>query len=307
MPSPIRSTLALFSFLMATNAEALTREESQEANRFMLNNSVYVLYHEIGHLFVGEFELPVLGKEEDAADNLATLLLLAEDNAASTAALNDSANGWYLSEYSDEASHYESADFYDNHSLDIQRSYAIVCLMVGSDPEKFGEIADEFDLSKDRQSGCASDFAQAVNSWDSLLSKSARDGKAGKPIKVVYEASGDYADVANELKRNKFLERAAEMVTESYVLPRKMTFVGKVCGEANAYYDPSNAQVIYCYELAEYFLGLKIQDLATADEDSDEEVADTDEDEEAEDDEEEYEDDEPASTQITGRLSGSAK
>jgi hypothetical protein len=35
-----------------------------------------VLHHEIGHLLINELDLPVLGWEEDAADSLATLMLL---------------------------------------------------------------------------------------------------------------------------------------------------------------------------------------------------------------------------------------
>ncbi|MET1076458.1 MAG: DUF4344 domain-containing metallopeptidase [Pseudomonas sp.] len=304
MTSFAKHAFALLGSLWPLSASALTQDDVKEAKSFMLNNSVYVLYHEIGHLFVGEFELPVLGKEEDAADNVATLMLLAEDTDASAAALNDAANGWYLSEYSDEATHYENADFYDNHSLDIQRSYAIVCLMVGSDAEKFGEIADEFDLDKDRQEGCASDFAQAVTSWDSLLASSVRDGKAGKAIKVEYESGGDdYQEVANILKGAKFLEQAAALVTESYVLPRKITFTGKVCGEANAYYSPGSAEVIYCYELADYFYGLKVKDIAANEEGGDEEADDEEEVAVEEEDDEQADEESPSASGIRGTLS----
>ncbi|MES2820091.1 MAG: DUF4344 domain-containing metallopeptidase [Pseudomonadota bacterium] len=312
MTSLARTILLSLGVLLSTQARALTPDEVDAAKSFMLNNSVYVLYHEIGHLFVGEFELPVLGKEEDAADNLATLLLLAEDNEASADALTDAANGWYLSEYSDEATSYENADFYDNHSLDIQRSFAIVCLMVGSDAQKFGPIADEFELDKDRQAGCSEDFAQAVNSWDSLLKRNERQDKAGKSIKVVYESGGeDYEMVVAELKKNRFLELAASMVTDSYVLPRKVQFTGKLCDEANAYYDPSSGEIIFCYELADYFFGLMSKSFEL--EDGDETVAEEADEEEYEDtDEDAYEDagadeEDDAITRIRNKLSGSAE
>jgi hypothetical protein len=270
----VRLLLVALGALLSAQAHALTEDEVEEAMSFMLNNSVFVLYHEIGHLFVGEFELPVLGKEEDAADNLATLLLLGEDTEAATDALIDSANGWYLSEYSDEASEYQNADFYDNHSLDIQRSFAIVCLMVGSDAEKFAEIADEFELDKERQAGCEDDFTQAVRSWTSLLARNERTGRAGKPIKVVYEPAGeDYQVIEQVFKENRFLEQAAEMVTESYVLPRNVQFTARLCDEANAYYDPASGEVSFCYELADYFFALMVDSLESeAEEDEGEEI-----------------------------------
>lgn len=307
MKSLVRTLLLSLGALLSSQAQALTEDEVVAAKSFMLNNSVYVLYHEIGHLFVGEFKLPVLGKEEDAADNLATLLLLAEDNEASVDALSDAANGWYLSEYSDEAVNYENADFYDNHSLDIQRSFAIVCLMVGSDAEKFAPIADEFELDKDRQAGCADDFAQAVNSWDSLLKRNERSDKAGKSIKVVYESAGDdFEVVAAELKKNRFLERASRMVTDSYVLPRKVQFTGKRCGEANAYYDPDSGEIIFCYELADYFFGLMSTSLELEDDEAEAEDADEDADEDQGVDlAADIDEDDDAITRIRNKLSGS--
>ena len=32
--------------------------------------------------------------------------------------------------------------YYDEHGLDWQRAYQIVCLMVGSNPDQFGQLAD---------------------------------------------------------------------------------------------------------------------------------------------------------------------
>ena len=81
-------------------AQELTEEQQAIAVEFALNNSIFVLQHEIGHLFVGEFNLPVLGKEEDAADSLASVMLLSQENETSDQALRDAADGWYLSEYS---------------------------------------------------------------------------------------------------------------------------------------------------------------------------------------------------------------
>ena len=35
--------------------------------------------------------------------------------------------------------------------MNLQRAYQIVCFMVGSDPEKYKELADETKLPEDRQ------------------------------------------------------------------------------------------------------------------------------------------------------------
>ena len=60
--------------LIDDSEQELTEDQQLIATEFALNNGLFVLQHEIGHLFVAEFELPVLGKEEDAADSLAALV-----------------------------------------------------------------------------------------------------------------------------------------------------------------------------------------------------------------------------------------
>ncbi|MFY8102162.1 MAG: DUF4344 domain-containing metallopeptidase, partial [Allorhizobium sp.] len=47
-------------------AEELTEEQVQEGQQFVINNAIFILFHEAGHMLVSEFNLPVLGREEDA-------------------------------------------------------------------------------------------------------------------------------------------------------------------------------------------------------------------------------------------------
>ena len=89
---------------------------------FAVNNSVMILYHEIGHLFVGEFGLPVLGKNEDAADSLSAVFLLEEADEWSDEVLRDAAEGWVFSPYNGKGELGDWA-FMGQHSLDTQRSF----------------------------------------------------------------------------------------------------------------------------------------------------------------------------------------
>jgi Putative metallopeptidase len=242
-------------------AQELTEEQQAIAVEFALNNSIFVLQHEIGHLFVREFDLPVLGKEEDAADSLASVMLLSQGNETSQQALRDAADGWYLSEYS-KGDEYEDSDFYDEHSLDLQRSYAVVCLMVGADPDTFGDTAVEYEMDADRQEGCAYDYQLAVDSWVQLLEPHAvKDGKTGASINFSYEADPDYQDISDYLQQQQFLETGAQSVVNNYVLPRELKFVAKKCGEPNAMYNEEEAQMTFCYEMFVLFFNLLEQDM----------------------------------------------
>lgn len=240
----------------------LTDEQIGIATAFALNNSIFVLQHEIGHLLIAEFELPVLGKEEDAADSMASVTLLGRGTEDADAALVDSADGWLLSENSKAGEEYEDADFYDEHSLDIQRSYQIVCYMVGANPDAFGDVAEAYQMDADRQESCGFDYQQATDSWGGLLEP--HKGSGGK-IEVTYEAaSEDFADIEQLLKDAQLLETAATEIETTYDLPRDLKFTAKECGEENAFYSYEDEGITFCYEMTAFFFDLAAQDLTSA-------------------------------------------
>lgn len=242
-------------------AQELTEEQQQTATEFAVNNSSFVIQHEIGHLLIGELGLPVLGKEEDAADSLATIMLLGADTDESDQALMDSADGWYLSEM-DAGDEFETADFYDEHSLSIQRAYQVVCMSVGAKPEVFAATAEEYEMDAERQESCAFDYETAANSWATLLEPHEGEGKSGGKVEISYEAGGDdYADIEQLLKDVQFLESAAASIGDSYVLPRDVTLKAALCDEENAYYSYEEAGITFCYEMVGLFFRLIEEDM----------------------------------------------
>jgi hypothetical protein len=51
--------------------------ERRDTVRFVVGNLLFVLLHEVGHVQIHEMGLPVLGREEDAADGYASIMMLA--------------------------------------------------------------------------------------------------------------------------------------------------------------------------------------------------------------------------------------
>lgn len=225
---------------------------------FAFNNSLFVMYHEIGHLLIGELGLPVLGREEDAADALAALLLLVEETDEADQALIDSADGWSLSDAfaAEDSSEYDLDDFYGEHSLDLQRSFAAVCMMVGSNIEVFGSVATEFGMDEDRQESCAFTFQQAASSWFTVLEPHMSENGPSVAVNVSYQASENFPEIAAMLEDGELLEYAATQTVMGFDLPRDITIVAAECGEVNAYYDPEVGEITFCYELAQYFRDL---------------------------------------------------
>lgn len=252
--------LALLVMTLAVGgveAKDPNKKRNAEALRFAANNSLFVLYHEVAHLLVDQLQLPVLGKEEDAADNVATWMLLNKGTPEANQALADAANGWVLSgiAYNSEP---DDSDYYAAHSLDRQRAFQIVCLMVGSDDRAFKPIANEYALDRDRQDSCHWDYALVDRSLKGLIGpRAAKSNQHGVEVEVTYhDVSGRLKSAADAFRASGVFDQVAEDLRSKFSLKTPVAFNAKRCGEANAFYDPDTVEVIFCYELMQDYLDL---------------------------------------------------
>lgn len=138
----------------------------EEVGEAILGAAFFIFLHEFGHGLVDLFELPITGKEEDAVDDFATLVLInaGEDAAAASA----------ISHFGTLADEYESGDstdlaFWDEHSLNAQRVYSIACLLYGSDPEAYADLVGDDGIPEARAARCPEEYRQKSRAWDRLL------------------------------------------------------------------------------------------------------------------------------------------
>ncbi|MNL40533.1 hypothetical protein D3C87_1628890 [compost metagenome] len=94
------AAVGLLCLAIGSGAALAQDDENQildDAMAFAMHDAAFTIYHEVGHMLVGELGLPVLGKEEDAVDTLATIWLLNdEDQDYAFNALIDASDGWYF-------------------------------------------------------------------------------------------------------------------------------------------------------------------------------------------------------------------
>jgi hypothetical protein len=74
----------------------LDEQQRERVIEFVAGNVLFTLGHELGHAVVSEFNLPVLGREEDAVDAFGTLALLHVGTDFAHAVLVDAAKGLML-------------------------------------------------------------------------------------------------------------------------------------------------------------------------------------------------------------------
>lgn len=254
----------------------LTADEKRKLVEFVTGNLLFVLGHESGHALISELGIPVIGREEDGADSFSTLMALKIGDKYADRVLINAATGWFYSERRNRQDHVKTV-FYDEHGIDLQRAYNIVCLMVGGNPEKFGALADQTGMPPERQGTCRGDFSNAEWSWNKVLEPHRR--KPGQPkteMKAVYgPAKGELAIFGEAAKRMKILEVVTEMLSDQYVWRKPISLEMQTCGESGARWDLTAAAVIVCYEIAQEFSFLyrayrKTQAFALADDETQE-------------------------------------
>jgi hypothetical protein len=235
----------------------LTQQQRVERVNFVVGNTLVLLLHEIGHVLVSEFQLPVLGREEDAADTYAALSMLRIGTSFSVQSLADAAKGWFFDARRDQEIG-DSPLYYDEHNVSAQRAYQIVCLMVGSDPEKFKSLADQAKMPEERQKTCKRDYRKASEAWDAVLAPHLRQpGQPETKINVVYgDGKGMYDVLANMFRSIRFLETVAEHARERYLWPHPWTLQMESCGRPGSDYDTDTRIVTMCYEQAFDFVQL---------------------------------------------------
>jgi hypothetical protein len=125
----------------------------------------FVLVHEFGHALIANYDLPVLGKEEDAADTISTIILLQGSQGYKL----DTSAATFWADFSGRQDPPSLAAYADSHSLDLQRADNIICDVAGSSRRNFRRVASLRVLPQSRLAACRSEFLQAAQSIEQEL------------------------------------------------------------------------------------------------------------------------------------------
>ncbi len=126
---------------------------------------VVFFFHELGHCLIDVWDLPATGREEDAVDQLAMFVLL--DGTPEGEEMVLSAARYFAISSSGQDN--ENLLFSDEHSLDQQRFYDMLCLTYGSNPAKNKRLLGKNGLPPERAQRCPAEYQRVDHSWSILL------------------------------------------------------------------------------------------------------------------------------------------
>jgi Putative metallopeptidase len=220
---------------------------------FVDGNLYFLMYHEMAHALISEFSLPVIGREEDAADRLATLLMTPDSKEQEPEYLLGAIQGWFA--IANETPLNEIA-WWDEHGTDRQRGFQIGCLLYGAEPARYQKLAKLIDLPEDRRETCELESKQNKGSWDSLLEPNLVEeggAKTAGTIKVEYAPTKEYMAERDYLRELGVLEDIASDMQTYYKFRPEIVVEAKECGQANAFWDGEERKMTLCYELVADF------------------------------------------------------
>jgi len=124
----------------------------------VLGAFLQVTFHELGHAMFDIYDIPVLGREEDAADQMAGFILSQFGSGVARRTLPGAAYLWR--QLGEAGGPWPRDAFSDEHGHPLQRAYNYLCMAYGAAPDLFQQYIDNGLLPKERVPNCAHEFQQ---------------------------------------------------------------------------------------------------------------------------------------------------
>jgi hypothetical protein len=125
--------------------------------------------HEFGHALFDMLNVPVFGREEDAADQVASYIILQFGKTEARRLLLGTAHA-YKTEAESAAAPPSLKEFSGEHGTPAQRAYNVLCIAYGADPKLFGDFVTKGYLPKKRAEACEDEYEQIAQAFETLIS-----------------------------------------------------------------------------------------------------------------------------------------
>lgn len=240
---------------------------------YVQSNLEFTLLHELAHAVIELNDIPVLGGQEQAADQVALMLLMMADDFNKKDINSDLLNkllaisGEWMLEWQKE----RQPIYWDSHPLAIQRFYEVTCLVYGSNPDKLEALRKEKILPVERAWDCDIEFEQTRKAlawlatkvtdfefneaWHLVKAKDSKDQFPGRVNIVWIKAdSKEQKRIYTTLKSSNELTQLIERTNNLLNLKDDITlYMEPFCRTPDAWWDGNKKIITVCYDLIKRF------------------------------------------------------
>ena len=124
--------------------------------------------HEFAHALFDMLKVPVLGRQEDAADQVGAYIYLQFSPAESRRLIMGTVYSYYV-EAQKSSIDPSLKRFADEHGLPAQRAYNLLCMAYGADTKAFADFVSSGFLPEKRAEVCEEEYEQIQDAVDALI------------------------------------------------------------------------------------------------------------------------------------------
>jgi hypothetical protein len=129
---------------------------------------VDVFLHEAGHAVFDILEVPLFGREEDAADQFSVYIMLKLEKDEARRLIKGNAYQ-YKGDVQSSTVSMPLKKFANEHGTPSQRFFNVLCLAYGADKVLFADFVSKGYLPQERSEGCEDEYAQVDRAFRRLI------------------------------------------------------------------------------------------------------------------------------------------
>jgi hypothetical protein len=135
----------------------------------LIGPTVDVFLHEVGHAVFDMLQIPVFGREEDAADMFSAYIMLRFAPADAQRLIRGVARLGAKEAIDAQRQSPEIKTFADSHGLPAQRYFNVLCIAYGFDEKAYADAVSRGALPTERAEGCADEYAMLDRAFKKLI------------------------------------------------------------------------------------------------------------------------------------------
>ena len=124
--------------------------------------------HEFAHALFDDFDPPILGREEDAADQVSAYIYLKLGKDEARRLIVGTVYAYMLEVQDTDPP--SMAEYADEHSTSEQRAFNLLCIAYGADPELFEDVVKMGGLPAERVEICEEEYEHIAHAYQTLIS-----------------------------------------------------------------------------------------------------------------------------------------
>jgi hypothetical protein len=149
-----------------------TTQEGIEPQDAMVGQMLFAVLHETGHAMYDIFDVPVLGHQEDAADQFATWIMLQFGGERAHRVIRGAAYSYkgFIKRLKDDPKVTLPLEaFSSDHGQPEERFFNLVCIAYGYDPKIFTKVVDLNLLPQSRAKKCKFEYEDIAHAMHELI------------------------------------------------------------------------------------------------------------------------------------------